>query len=236
MSDFWAMLESLPEEQNEFSKAYFVQSLTGRPFSAMPLDMWIEVTMNLGSKLKAGWLQLLQNEKQLFVIARNANNVSWIKALLEQNLQRKCRKVIHTECQPARMIKDEQAIKDILDTLDECKGNVFDIQDPELRSIMSGIVSSDNAKSDLSVALHEGADQIETFLKERVFHKEVPITARIPKNMRINFSNMSVIKQSSISLNHAQMEKAGLGSMISLAEGVGCLSLEQILKNRITDE
>ena len=47
---------------------------------------------------------------------------------------------------------------------------------------------------------------------------------------------MSVIKQSSISLNHAQMEQPGLASIISLAEGVGCLSLEQILKNRITDE
>ena len=44
----------------------------------MPLDMWIEVTTNLCSTLKANWLRLLQNEKQFFVTARNANNVSTI--------------------------------------------------------------------------------------------------------------------------------------------------------------
>ena len=89
MGDFWAMVEEMPDEQTDFFKDHFVQSLTGRPFSAMPLDMWIEVTMNLGSKLKAGWLQLLQNEKQLFVTARNANNISRVKSILEENLQKK---------------------------------------------------------------------------------------------------------------------------------------------------
>ena len=82
----------------------------------------------------------------------------------------------------------------------------FDIQDPELRSIQSGIVASDNAKYDLSVTLDEGTKQIESFLKERVFHKEEPITARISKNIRFNFSNLSVIKPPSISLNQGQME------------------------------
>ena len=115
LGDFWAMLEEMPEEQIDFFKDHFVQSLTGRPFSGMPLDMWIEVTMNLGSKLKAGWLQLLQNEKQLFVTARNANNINRVKSLLEENLQKKDRKVIHAECQPAGMVADEKAVAGIME-------------------------------------------------------------------------------------------------------------------------
>ena len=38
------------------------QSMTGLPYSCQPLDLWIEVTMNRGSSLKAGWLHLLQND------------------------------------------------------------------------------------------------------------------------------------------------------------------------------
>jgi len=69
--------------------------------------------MNLNSKLKQGWLQLLQNEKQLFSTTRNANNVARVKATVTQNLkcQRRYRK--HIECQPARMKKDEQAVQDL---------------------------------------------------------------------------------------------------------------------------
>ena len=86
LSDFWAMIENLDKEQAIFFKSHFVQSMSGLPYSAMPLDMWIEVTMNLCSKLKAGWLHLIQNEKQLFVIARNANNVSRVKFAVEKKL------------------------------------------------------------------------------------------------------------------------------------------------------
>ena len=117
MGDFWAMVEEMPDEQYNFFKGHFVLSLTGRPYSAMPLDMWIEVTMNLGSKLKAACLQLLQNEKQLFVTVRNANNITRVQRILEENLQKKDRNVKHTECQPARMIADEIAVVNIMETL-----------------------------------------------------------------------------------------------------------------------
>ena len=167
----------------------------------MPLDMWIEVTMNLGSKLKAGWLQLLQNEKQLFVTARNANNISRVQRILEENLQKKDRNVIHTECQPARMIADEKDIVDIMETLQECGGHMFSPENPELRSLQSGIVASDEAILDFSVALHEGQQQVEDLLQKRVFDKEVPLTARIPKNKRITFKSMTVEKQTSASLS-----------------------------------
>jgi hypothetical protein len=80
LPDFWVMmLSSLSPEQMTFFNDHFAQSLTGLPYSCQPLDLWIETTMNLNSKLKQGWLQPLLNEKQLFTTTRNANNVARVK-------------------------------------------------------------------------------------------------------------------------------------------------------------
>ena len=54
LPDFLAMISSLPQQQFEFFKHHFAQSMTGLPFSSMPMDLWIETTMNLNSKLKQG--------------------------------------------------------------------------------------------------------------------------------------------------------------------------------------
>ena len=72
---FWAMLSSLPTEQTQFFSSHFAQSMTGKPYSSIAWDMWIEMTMNKGSKMKAGWLSILRNEKQLMVDTRNVNNL-----------------------------------------------------------------------------------------------------------------------------------------------------------------
>jgi hypothetical protein len=45
------MLTALPPEQSEFMKKNFAQSMTGKPFSSLALDLWIECTMNKGSQL-----------------------------------------------------------------------------------------------------------------------------------------------------------------------------------------
>ena len=86
---------------------------TGLPYSCQPLDLWIETTMNLNSKLKQGWLQLLLNEKQLFTTTRNANNVARVKNTMNRNLNCQHRHKKHGECQPSRMKKDEQAVQDV---------------------------------------------------------------------------------------------------------------------------
>ena len=69
--------------------------------------------MNLNSKLKQGWLQLLLNEKQLFTTTRNANNVARVKNTVNRNLNCQHRHRKHGECQPSRMKKDEQAVQDV---------------------------------------------------------------------------------------------------------------------------
>jgi len=71
LPDFIAVLDTLPVEQAAFmNDGMFAQSMTGNPYSCVALDIWIESTMNKGSKLKSGWLAILNNEKQLLFVSK----------------------------------------------------------------------------------------------------------------------------------------------------------------------
>jgi len=66
MLQFWLKMGSLTQEQDEYmSQGLFSQSLTVMSYSCLPLDLWIEMTMNKGSKMKSGWvyIYILKNEK-----------------------------------------------------------------------------------------------------------------------------------------------------------------------------
>ena len=63
---------NLSEEHTAMMTGIFAQSMTENPYSAQPPDMWIDCTMNKGSKLKSGWKQLLKSEKGLLVHIKNA--------------------------------------------------------------------------------------------------------------------------------------------------------------------
>ena len=159
LPDYWAMLSSLSPEQMSFFNDHFAQSLTGLPYSCQPLDLWIETTMNLNSKLKQGWLQLLLNEKQLFTTTRNANNVARVKTTVNQNLNCQLRHRKHVECQPSRMKKDEQAVQDLQACMKDFDAEPFDISSPALRSLQSGLVASPELVHDLRTALTDGTDR-----------------------------------------------------------------------------
>jgi len=46
----------------------FAQSMTRNPYSCVALDIWIESTMNKGSKLKSDWMAILNNDKHSYAI------------------------------------------------------------------------------------------------------------------------------------------------------------------------
>ncbi|KAG1677198.1 Echinoderm microtubule-associated protein-like [Nymphon striatum] len=236
LPDFWAMLNNLSEDQSRYFSLHFAQSQTGLPYSCQPMDLWIEVTMNLGSKLKAGWLQLLQDDKQLFSTIRNANAVGRIRQALETQLNSKRKQSKHTDCQPARLRKDEKAVQDILTSLDAFECDLFGEDDPALRSIQSGIKTTESVALDLSVALPDGKAQADILLDQRVFSKDFKLSDRVPKNKRLTFDNNKVAKSGNKVISQAQMESAGLAAVIELAEGTGALTLEEIMENRVTEE
>ena len=237
LPDFWAMICSLPYERKKYFSEHFSQSMTGLPFSGQPMDLWIEVTMNLDSKLKQGWLQLLHNDTQLFCTTRNASNVSRVKSALKQTLNCSCRHHKHVECQPARMKKDEQAIQDLLLCLDDFDADPFDDSAPNLRSLQSGVSASSEVVEDLANALDEGEAMCNEILEKRVYSKELGLKASIPRNKRLSLATNPVhIAARSTSSNAVEMERRALAMVIDCAEKNDLIALETVLENRISDE
>ena len=53
LSLYWLEMNNLDEEKAFYMRSgLFSASMSGRPFSALPHDQWIEMTMNKGSKMK----------------------------------------------------------------------------------------------------------------------------------------------------------------------------------------
>ena len=235
LPDYWAMLASLTDEQMVFFNNHFTQLMTGLPYFCQPLDLWIETTMNLNSKLKQGWTQLLQNEKQLFSTTRNANNVARVKSTVKRGLQCQRRHRKHVECQPARMKKDEQAVQDLQACMHDFEADPFGIS-PTLRSLQSGLVASPELLHDLKTAIPDGQAQVQTFLQERVFTKNKPLSATIHRNKRRNFASDNICTPSGAHMQVAHMERSGLAALVDLAEGSGMIQLESALDRRVTEE
>ena len=130
LPDYWASIYSLPPDQYKFFEENFSQSMTSLPYSLQAMDLWIESTMNLGSKLKQGWLNLLDNEKQFLSITRNENNVARIRATIRRNFKHKDRRMKHVECQSDRMKKNGMDVQNIQACFKEFDLDPFDVSTP----------------------------------------------------------------------------------------------------------
>ena len=76
--EFWLKISCLQEEKAQHMRdGLFAQSMMGKPYSCLPLDLWIEMTMNKGSKMKVDWLRILRSEQMLFSHVRNANLIKF---------------------------------------------------------------------------------------------------------------------------------------------------------------
>ena len=83
---FWMDMSSLSKEHCQLIKEIFFRSLTGNAYSSLVPDLWIECTINKGSKLKEGWKNLLKNEIGLHIHGRNTNNISTVKHFLGNHI------------------------------------------------------------------------------------------------------------------------------------------------------
>ena len=166
LPDHWAYLCSLPDSQFEFLSFHFSQSLSGNPHSGMPLDMWIECTMNLNSKSKSGWHYILQNKKQLMVSIHFSNHFGRIREKVCRHTGLKKRKSSHKECTPTRIRKDERAIQDLLDCSKEFECNPFAEENGNLRHLGLGLEASSKLIKDFESTYEDGKSQVKEFLRE----------------------------------------------------------------------
>ena len=114
LAEYSLEISTLPEEHDALMSQLFAQSMTEKPYSDIPLDLWIECTMNKGSKLKAGWKRLLKNEKGLLSHVKNANNVNAVRDSLHRMADKRNTVLkFHKENSKLRLSTDEQAIQDM---------------------------------------------------------------------------------------------------------------------------
>jgi len=217
------MLTALPPEQTEFMKKNFAQSMTGKPFSSLALDLWIECTMNKGSKLKAGWHSILKHEKQLLVDIRNVNNIGRIRACVQQHTNRKSRTRTHVECAPTRKRIDEEAVQDLVTCFEEFDCFPFDSTSPNLRTLQSGIQASDQLINDFKTAHQDGKTKLDKFMCDRVYSNKSSLHDRIGRSSRINFTKVPITKPSGekLKVKTGEMERSAMAAVINLVEVSG---------------
>ena len=238
LPNFWVMLSSLPAKQTEFFSSNFAQSMTGNPYSSIAWDMWIEMTMNKSSKMKAGWQSILQNEKQLMADTRNANSIARIRSALHTQFNQNPQPQKHYECTPACLCIDEQAAQDLVLCIIEFDYFPFDPASPNLRTLQSATPAPPNLIYDFSTAKQDGEFKLKAYLNERVYSKEKSLHACIKRSKRLTFANAPFSKATgeNIRLKQGEMESKALASVVNFVDVSGLVSLSEVMKYHLTEE
>ena len=232
---YWEGMKSLPPEHKFMMEKIFAQSLTTNPYSAQPPDMWIEVTMNKGSKIKSGWKRTLYSEKGLFVQVKNSNNVNALRNCMKTFLNETKRiHHVHKENVSSRLKADEKAVQDLVDLLIEWQCNPFDSTSQELRSLQAGALASEQLVNDFESAHEFGEKMVAAFFRERIFSSNVSIYERISKNKRKSFHTMNIISKKSAN-NVLDMENKAIVSMIELVRKEKPELFKEIWNYRISE-
>ena len=139
LTEFWLEISSLPDDKAQYMyEGLFSQSMTGQPYSCLPLDLWIEMTMNKGSKMKAEWSHFLKKEPMLLIHTRTVNFINRVRVSLHVLATLNSSAKGHVENSSSRLAIDEQAIHDMDQCLTEFASDPFDLGNTTLRSLQSG--------------------------------------------------------------------------------------------------
>ena len=190
--------------------------------------------MNKGSKMKSGWLSILQNEKQLLVHSRNVNNVAKIRRVHNTLANRKEAKRKHIECGPKRMREDEQCVQDLVACMHEFDSFPFNPASPTLRTLQSAMSASDELIADFKAAHAVGEEKLTSFLQDRVFSKKTSLHAR----KRLTFAKGLCTQKprEDLKVRAAEMECTALKALIDLVEVNQLVNLPELLEHRVVEE
>ena len=122
------------------------------------------MTTNKGSKMKAGWSRLLKNEKILLTHTNNFNFVNSVIASLHAIANLTSLSKCHSENSPRRLKTDEKAVQDLDSCITEFDCDPFDFSKPTLRSLQSGMVTSDEPVQYFETAHEHGESLVKYFV------------------------------------------------------------------------
>ena len=114
----WSSMKGLLADKASFMNAgIFTASLIGKLFSGLSYNQLIEMTMNKGSKMKKGWIRIMQNEEAFQTNIKIINKITKIKVKLKEIATLKQRQYKHIESSPSRIKNDEEAAQNANENL-----------------------------------------------------------------------------------------------------------------------
>ena len=235
---YWASMISLEDEVRSHLMNNFSYSLTGNPFSHLPLDQIIEMTMNKGSKLKSGWYGVTRN---LFMVNNYCIIVNYIMAAritLEQFTNRLHYTDGHKENTKSRRQADEKAIKLLDACLDEWSCDPWDLSNGVLRSLQSGYIPVKEVAESLKSAKEKGEALISTILRERITTNDVPLLETIHqiKQYSFNYIPKEAKQKSVMNQKTVEMESKAMACIVSLAQNSQLeLDMDILMEYHLTD-
>ena len=172
LPEFWSETISLPHEIDIHMPSIFSHSITGKPYSSIPTDLWIEMAMNKGSKMKAGWQRILANEKMLCAHIPSGDYINKLRATLHNICNMKAYESGHKENTSTRLKTDELGVQDINSCIAEFNCDPFDPVNDRIRTLHSGQYASKDLEEGLLPAANDGEKQVIEFFKEQIFSRE----------------------------------------------------------------
>jgi hypothetical protein len=232
---YWLNMKSLSPDHAKYMPDIFAQSMTNNPYSALPPDMWIECTMNKGSKLKSGWKRLLRSEKGLLVHMKNANNVNAVRNALTNIFSMMKGRTSHKENVKSRLKTDESCVQELMSLFTKWQCDPFDLECQDLRSMQSGILSNEKLTADLESAQEKGEEILKKCFESRLFSDDVSLYKRLTQNNSLTFARMMNNAKQDEKQHTVAMETKAIVSLIELARKENPQLFHDIWNYRITD-
>ena len=171
LPEFWSEMINLPHEIDVHMPSIFSHSITGKPYSSIPTDLWIEMTMNKGSKMKAGWQRILANEKMLCAHIQSGNYINKLQATLHNICNMKVYESGHKENTLKRLKADKLGVQDINSCIAEFNCDPFNLVNDRIRTLHTVQYVSKDLKEDLLSTANDGEKKVIEFFKEQIFSR-----------------------------------------------------------------
>ena len=164
---------------------------SSKPFCQVWSDMALEQSINCHSKSKSGVIGFTKKAGALDRWFINAHERASVTRQMLSMLDLAREDARHKELGKARILRDEEDVKKVVESLLQIGVNPFKDQDSRLiQNIVTGTVASQQISDDLLQARASGTTAMDQFVLERLVERKVPFFDTVKKMKLHTFSNL----------------------------------------------
>ena len=127
-------------------------------------------------------------------------------------------------------------MQDLVTCMQEYEYLPFDPALPTLRTLQSAMPTYGKLVADFNSAPVAGEETLTSFLRERVFSKNISLHASVPLSKRLTFAKELGATKPGEELTATEMGRTALKAVINLVEISQCVDLPQLLEYRVVEE